>query len=166
MSEIDKRVNTNKSDQIVVFSIDERRCALLLATVDRIVGVVELTPLPKASTIVLGIINMQGRIIPVLNMRRRFHLPEREIYLRDQLIIVHTSEQSVALLVDNVSGVIEYSGHEVVAAEEIVPGIEYVKSIIKLEDGINLILNIDTLLSIEEVRSLDDAVKEPHGGEL
>lgn len=153
-------------DQIVVFIIAEQRYALNLATVERIVRVVEVTHLPKAPDIVLGIINVQGRIIPVINIRKRFGLPEREINLRDQLIIAQTLKHGLALLVDTVSGVIEYSEHDVVGAQEVIPGAGYVKGMIKLDDGINLILDLDTLLSFEDVKSLDDAMKEPHEGEL
>ncbi|MDO8727328.1 MAG: chemotaxis protein CheW [Candidatus Methanoperedens sp.] len=159
-------INPKKSDQIVVFSIDERRYALPLATVERIVRVVEITPLPKVPDIVQGIINVQGRIIPVINIRKRFGLPEREINLSDQLIIAQASNHNFALLVDTVSGVIEYSEHDVVEAQEVIPGAEYVKGMIKLENGINLVLDLDTLLSFKEVGSLDDAIKEPHGGGL
>jgi len=152
--------------QIVVFIIAEQRYALNLATVKRIVRVVEVTHLPKAPDIVLGIINVQGRIIPVINIRKRFGLPEREINLSDQLIIAQASKHGFALLVDKVSGVIEYSEHDVVGAQEVIPGAEYVKGMIKLDDGINLILDLDALLSFEEVRSLDDVMKEPQGGDL
>ncbi len=153
-------------DQIVVFSIDEQRYALNLPTVERIIRMVKVTPLPKVPDIVLGIINVQGRIIPVINIRKRFGLPEREISLSDQLIIAQASKHGLALLVDTVSGVIQYSEHEFVRAQEVIPGTGYVKGMIKLDDGINLILDLDTLLSFEEVRSLDDAMKEPHGDEL
>ena len=153
-------------DQIVVFNIAEQRYALNLATVKRIVRVVEVTHLPKAPDIVLGIINVQGRIIPVINIRKRFGLPEREINLSDQLIIAQASKHGLALLVDTVSGVIEYSEHDVIGAKEVIPGAEYVKGMIKLDDGINLILDLDTVLSFDEVRSLNCAMKETQGGNL
>jgi purine-binding chemotaxis protein CheW len=153
-------------DQIVVFIIAEQRYALNLATVKRIVRVVEVTHLPKAPDIVLGIINVQGRIIPVINIRKRFGLPEREINLSDQLIIAHGSKNGLALLVDTIGGVVEYSEHDVVEAQEVIPGAEYVKCMIKLENGINLVLDLDTLLSFKEIGSLDDAMKQPHGGGL
>lgn len=164
MNEIDKRVDANKFNQVVVFSIDERQCALPLVTVDRIVRVVEVTPLPKAPQIVLGIINVQGRIIPVINVRKRFLLPEREMELSDQLIIAHTSKRNIALLVEAVSGVIEYPEHEVVTPDEIISGIEYVEGVIKQNDGMIQILDIETILSFEELKSIEDGMIEISGG--
>ena len=73
--------------QLVVFTMDEQRYALQLAAVERVVRMVEVTPLPQAPQIVLGVINAQGRIIPVVDIRRRFRLPARDIRLSDHLLI-------------------------------------------------------------------------------
>ncbi len=59
----------------IVFTLDEQRYALHLSAVERVICVVEITPLPKAPEIVLGIINVGGQIIPVIDMRKRFRLP-------------------------------------------------------------------------------------------
>ena len=150
----------NKSNQLVVFFLDDQRYALHLPAVERVVSAVEITPLPKAPDIVLGVINMQGKVIPVINIRRRFSLPERKIYLSDQFIIANTSRQTVALMVDTVSGVIEPAGEKVIKSEKIIPGLEYVDGVIKLEDGLILIHDLDRFLSLEEEKTLDDALKK------
>ncbi len=75
------------SDQYVVFGLDEHSFALRLSAVVRVVRAVEVTPLPRAPEIVLGVINVQGRITPVFDVRKRFRLPAREISLSDQFII-------------------------------------------------------------------------------
>ena len=59
-------------DQIVVFALDEPRYALPLSAVERVVRAVEITPLPKAPEIVLGVINMQGQVVPAVDIRKRF----------------------------------------------------------------------------------------------
>ncbi len=150
----------NKRNRLVIFTLDEQRYALHLSAVERVVLVVEVTLLPKAPEIVLGVINMQGRIIPVMNIRKRFRLPEREISLSDQLITARTSSWTVALVVDSVSGVAERSAQEVIAAEKILPGMEYVEGAAKLEDGIVFIHDLDRFLSLEEEKQLNDAMKK------
>lgn len=62
----------DKLNQLVVFAFDEQRYALHLSAVERIVRMVEITPLPKAPEIVLGVVNVQGRIVPIVNIRKRF----------------------------------------------------------------------------------------------
>lgn len=120
---------------------------------------VAITPLPKAPDIVLGVVNIQGRLIAVINMRRRFCLPEREIILTDQLVVAHTARRPVALVADAVLGVIACSAQELIAAEHIVPGVEYLTGLIKLEDGLILIHDLDKFLSLEEEDLLDHALE-------
>jgi purine-binding chemotaxis protein CheW len=147
-------------NQFVVFALDEQRYALDLSDVETTVRAVEVTPLPKAPEIVLGVVNVQGRIVPVVNIRKRFRLPEREIELSDRLIIAHTRRRAVALMVDSVSGVIEHSEQEVVAASEILPDLEYAEGVVKLKDGMVLIHDLDSFLSLDEEKTLDDAMQE------
>ncbi len=153
----------NMSNQLVVFALDEQRYALHLSAVERIVRVAEVTPLPKAPEIVLGVINVQGQIIPVADIRRRFRLPEREIDLSDQLIIAKTSKRTVALVVDEVTGVIESPEQKLIPAKEILPGTDYVEGVMKLEDGLILIHDLATFLSLEEENTLDLALKTRKG---
>lgn len=147
-----------RSNQLVIFILNEQRYALSLSAIGRILRMVEITPLPKAPEIVLGVINMQGQVLPVVDIRRRFRLPEQEVNLHDLLIIAHTSKRTVALVVDTVSGIIERSEQEVIAAEKILPGMEYVEGVAKLEDGMILIHDLDTFLSLEEEKALDEVM--------
>ena len=89
---------TSAADQIVVFMLDAMRCALRLSCVERIVRLVEIAALPEAPEIVLGIINVHGEIIPVIDLRKRFCLPERELELDSHLVIARTARRRVALL--------------------------------------------------------------------
>jgi len=125
--------------------------------VERIVQVVEVTPLPKAPEIVLGVVNLQGRIVPTLNIRKRFRLPDQDVKLSDRLIIANTSRRTVALVVDSVSGVVERPTSEVVAAAKVLSNMEYVEGVAKLEDGIVFIHDLDRFLSLEEENELGDA---------
>jgi purine-binding chemotaxis protein CheW len=150
----------NKSNQLVIFALDDQRYALHLSAVVRVVRVVEITPLPKAPEIVTGMVNVQGQIIPVFNIRKRFRLPERAINLSDQLIIANTSKQPVALIADAVSGVFELSEKEVITSEKILSRMEYVEGVVKLEDGMILIHDIDGFLSVEEEKTLDKALEK------
>lgn len=149
----------DKPEQYTTFMLDEQNYALRLSSVQRVVHAVEVTPLPKAPDTILGIINVQGQVIPVFNTRKRFGLPEKEIGIRDQLLIARTSKRTVALLVDSTGGVIECSGQEVVSDKTILPSMEYVEGVIKLKDGMIIIHNLDSFLSLEEEKKLDKIFK-------
>ncbi len=147
------------ANQLLVFALDGYRYALHLPAVERVVRAVEITPLPKPPEIVLGVVNMHGSIVPVVNIRRRFRLPEREIDPGDQLILTHTSRRSVALLADSVDGVIESLEQDIVAAQNFLPKVEYVEGVLKFQDGMVLIHDIDTFLSFDEEERLGEAMK-------
>lgn len=149
------------STQLVVFTLDNRRFALPLPAVERVIRMVEIAPLPKAPEIVTGVVNIQGRVIPIVNIRRRFNMQGRETEISDQLVISRTSKRAVGIIVDEVTGVIECSGDEIVAAEKVLPGMEYVEGVAKLSDGMIFIHNLDRFLSLEEEKALDEAIQGP-----
>lgn len=149
---------SNSQARLVVFSVDDCRYALPLEAVERVVRVVEITALPKAPEIILGVVNVQGRVIAVANVRKRFGLNEREPALSDQLVIARTPLRAVALIVDEVTGVLEYSQGEAVPAQSVVPGIDYVVGVVKLSDGMVLIHDLERFLSLDEERDLDEAM--------
>jgi purine-binding chemotaxis protein CheW len=150
----------NRLIRLVHFNFDDQKYALFLSAVIRIIRVVEITGLPKAPEIVLGVINMHGLIIPVFDIRKRFRLPQREMQLGDQLIIAHTSRRNVALLVDSVNDVIEIPEEKIIAGEKVLPGLEYVEGVVKTEDGMILIHDLEQFLSLQEEKALHEALEE------
>ena len=120
---------------------------------------IEITPLPTAPEIVIGVVNVHGAVIPVLNIRKRFRLPEREQDLGDQLIIAHTARRDVALVVDTVSDVVTLPSGELVAPETILPQLEHVEGVAKLEDGMVFIHDLAAFLSLEEDLALEAAIE-------
>lgn len=144
---------------LVAFTLSDRRCGLPLPEVERVVRMVAITPLPRAPDIILGVVNLQGRVIPVIDVRRRFHLPEREIVLTDQMVIARAGRRTVALVVDTVTGVLEYSQQEAAAAREGLPELPDVEGVVKLDEGLILIHNLDKFLSLEEAAVLDRALR-------
>ncbi len=148
----------NTPSDIVVFNLDGCRYALDVWSVERVIRVVEVTPLPNAPEVVIGVINVAGRIIPVVNVRQRFGLPEREIALSDDLIVARTSRRIVALIVDTVVDIMKVSDPRVVPARDVLPGLDYVDGVLGLADGIILIHDLDKFLSIEEENLLEDSL--------
>ena len=92
---------TAASEQhLVVIALDQQRYALRLAAVERVVRMVEVTALPAAPLAISGMVNVQGRVVPVYDLRRRFGLPKREVTLADHFIVARTARRSVALIAD------------------------------------------------------------------
>ena len=143
---------------LVVFSLDRQRFALALGCVQRSTRVVAITVLPGAPAIVLGVVDLGGVVIPVIDMRMRFNFPPRHVRLSDHLMVATTGKRTVALLVDEAKGVIEYSPERYTAAGEILPGLEIVEGAVKCKDGLILIHDLDRLLSLDEAEAIDRAL--------
>lgn len=155
-----------RTHHLLSFILGHQRYALRLDAVERAVRIVEITPLPQAPDIVLGVVNLHGQIVPVVDTRKRFGLPARRLTLDDHLIIARTPNRLLALLVDRVDHAIECAAADVTAAAEILPDMGYVAGVAKLADGTVLIHDLATFLSLEETTRLDaacGAVEEPHG---
>lgn len=144
--------------EYAVFCFDELRVALALACVERVVRAVYLTPLPDAPDIVLGVVNLQGRVIPAINLRKRFRLPDRAMRLSDQLVVARTVRRPVALVVDTVNGIFDYAEPDIASPDSILPDLEYVEGVVKLDDGLVLIHNLEHFLSLDEAEALDRAM--------
>ena len=144
--------------KVVVFRLEHRRYALPLPAVERVVRAVEITPLPGAPAVVMGVVSVEGRVLPVLDTRRRLGLASRDIEPADHLVIARTATRPVALVIDEPDGVVEPAAGAVVAADEIVPGVEHVHAVAKLADGLVLIHDLERFLSLDEERGLDAAM--------
>ncbi len=151
------------SNQLVVFTLDAQHYALQLTTVQRVVRMVEVTALPRAPEIVLGVIDLRGNLIPVMSMRKRFGLPEPETSLSDQLIVADMATRTVALVVNSVTGVVERTAEEVTDAERIVPGAKYVAGMTRLEGGILFIHDLNRFLSKKEQNELEGVLSQAAG---
>jgi purine-binding chemotaxis protein CheW len=154
-----------KNSILVAFALNEQRYALRLAIVERIVRMVEITPLPNAPDIVLGVVNLQGRIIPIFNIRRRFGLEEREPDLDDHLLIAQTPRRTVGLFVDEALGIVDPGTGEVISSEKILPGIAHIEGVMKLEEGLLFIHDLELFLSLDEEKSLSEALGKSPGPE-
>ena len=115
--------------------------------------------LPSAPPIVLGAIDVQGRVLPVFNLRRRFGLPERDIDPADQFVIARTANRTVVLVVDEAQGVLQSPASDTISAASIATGLEHLRGVIRLPDGLVLIQDLDLFLSAAESRALDEALE-------
>jgi hypothetical protein len=94
-------LNATSLQYILVFSLDEPLYALPLSSVERVVPAVEITPLPKAPEFVLGVINVHGQVIPVMDIRQRLRLPTRPVGLEDRFILARLGGDEFTILLSD-----------------------------------------------------------------
>jgi purine-binding chemotaxis protein CheW len=148
------------SANLLPFTLSDKRFALNINSVERVVRSVEITPLPKAPTIVLGIVNVAGRIIPVVNGRVRFGAQHRPLTVRDRFIIAKGSERTIALVADAVSTVIEVPSEMMTYPDRIIPGIGHVEAVARRGDSIIVVLTVEQILNYDESKEFDAALAD------
>ena len=146
--------------QLVIFSLDEQMYGLNVSVVERIIRAVEVFPLPEHPANILGAVNFQGRIIPVVDASKRSRSTEREINLSDRFIVAGCSGGLVALVADEVMGIVEVPEHQVADAMAIMPGLKLLTGLAQLDGAMILVLDPDAMLSPEQQKPLDMAVDE------
>ena len=145
------------------FLLDGTLYALRLDTVERVVPAAALTPLPGAPAIVLGLIDFEGRIVPVVDIRARFRLPGREMGIEDCIIIATTARRTLGILVDTPGEVIEMAEADIDRGTGVLLGSEYIEGVVRLDVGLVLIHDLESFLSLEEEKSIAGAMAEMNG---
>ncbi len=145
---------------LVVFLLAEQQYALPLPMVERVLPMVAVSPLPQAPPMTLGVINIHGTVVPVLDLRRRFGFPPHEYGLAAHVLLARTTRRTLALPVDAVLGVKEVAALAVTSPDAVVSGRAPVVGIVALADGLLFIHDLDSLLSYDEEQQLTRAIAE------
>lgn len=111
----------SEDTQLMTFRLDDQEYALPIANVVQVVRIVAITPMPEAPKIVEGAINVRGKVIPVIDIRKRFNLQAKPHDLNTQLLIAQIDSRMMALIVDVVSEVLAMPASNVEPPSEIAP---------------------------------------------
>lgn len=152
--------------RFLTFSIDREVYGIHIGYVIEIVGIQPITAVPELPDYIRGVINLRGKIIPVMDVRLRLKKPLREYDGRTCIIVIDTKDISIGLIVDSVSEVLSIPEEDIVPLPEINhSGRGYLKAIGKTEDGMRLLLDCKKLLNEEELEALDTA-NEPFAHQI
>jgi purine-binding chemotaxis protein CheW len=150
-----------RTREVLVFEVEGQRYGLPTADVRELVRAVTITPLPHAPAVIEGVVNVRGRVLPVLDMRARFHLPARPLDPSDHFIVASAGARGVILHVDGATHLALLEEASIQPSESLGPNATYVAGVAKLEDGMVLIHDLATFLSDAEATSLDEAMRGP-----
>jgi purine-binding chemotaxis protein CheW len=143
---------------LAVFLIDGQRYGLEVEGVERVLPVVAISDLPGAPEVIRGAVNVQGRVLPVVDLRVRFGLPSQALRLNDRLLLVRTRRRHLALLTDEVQGVISVSRQGLIVTEPAIAGAGHIRGIVPLPDGLLFLQDLDAVLSLDEEQQLFEAI--------
>jgi purine-binding chemotaxis protein CheW len=141
--------------EILVFSLAGQRFALWAANVRELLRAVAVVPLPGAPRIVEGVINLRGRVVPVLDLRTRFGLPGKPLEVTEHLIVAEAGSRLVAIRADRALDLIGVAPDDVSRGEfQTGPA----AGVVRLADGLAVIHELETFLDAGEGAVLDDAL--------
>ncbi len=142
--------------QLVTFSIGEEEFGVNILKVQEIIRTMEITKVPRSPDFVEGVINLRGKVIPIIALRRRFGLAPRPEDKDTRIIVIEINSIIVGFVVDAVSEVLRIPASTVGPPPPVVAGVEsdYISGVGQLADRLLIMLDLDRLLSSEDISML------------
>jgi len=147
-----------KELQLVGFRIGRETFGLPIESVREIVRVPEITSVPNAPDYIEGVINLRGRIIPVVDLRKRFHDNSAETTRKNRIVVVELQNRAIGLLVHSASEVLRIPPSEVEAPQNVFQEgeLSYITGVGKLNGRLVILLDLSRILERGELRRLED----------
>jgi purine-binding chemotaxis protein CheW len=143
--------------QVVVFELGSEHYGVDIAAVESIIKMQQITRIPQAPSFVEGITNLRGKVLPVIDLRKRFGLPPRETDKNSRIIVVSINQTEVGMIVEGVSEVLTISDQTVEAAPTITTTTDstFITGIAKIDQRLVILLDLSKVLSVQEQASLE-----------
>lgn len=153
--------------QLVGFNVGREFFGVSIGAVKEIIRVPDITPVPDTPDFVEGVVNLRGRIVPVVDMRRRVGIQSAERNRGNRILVLELAGKVVGLIVDSASDIIKISEEAIEPPPDIVSsiGAEYVTGVGKLEGKLIVLLDLTRLLSAEEMRKVEVVGRQISSGE-
>lgn len=147
---------TGRGGKYLTLYIADEEYGFPIMGVREIIGLLSVTPVPQTPDYVLGVINLRGKVIPVIELRHKFDMESIEATDESCIIVVQTDDVGVGILVDKVREVRDIDDADIVDAPSLGGEVEtdYILGIGKSEDQVTLLLDIEKILTQEQLGEL------------
>lgn len=156
----DELEEDTQRDKYLIFSLGSQFYGIEILYVTEIIGIQPIAEVPDLPEYVKGIINLRGKIIPVMDVRLRFGMNPRPYNDRTCIIVIDVHNSEMGLIVESVSEVLSIPSAEIVDAPELNGSGGFVTGVGKTGNGVKLLLDCEKLLSVNENYSLYPNLKE------
>ncbi|MGD9733496.1 MAG: chemotaxis protein CheW [Desulfamplus sp.] len=154
---------SDREGKYLTFSLAGEEYGIGILQVKEIIGMMPITSVPRTPDFVKGVINLRGKVIPVIDLRLRFAIPESEYTERTCIIVVEITasygEMVIGIVVDSVSEVLNIKGENIEDSPSFGTSLDsqYILGMAKLEGGVKILLDIDKVLTSEELTLLEQS---------
>jgi purine-binding chemotaxis protein CheW len=153
----------DKEGKYLTFSLADEEYGISILKIREIIGMMPITTVPQTPEFVKGVINLRGKVIPVIDLRLRFGMDSIDYTERTCIIVVeiesHAAIVQIGIVVDAVSEVLNVNGDDIEETPTFGAKLntDYILGMAKMEGGVKILLDIDRVLSSEEVANLEKA---------
>ncbi len=155
-----QREEDTQRDLFLTFHLHNEDYGMAISYVTEIIGIQKITELPDMPEEIKGVINLRGRVIPVMDMRLRFGLPSRDYDERTCVIVVEVNDCIMGLVVDRVKEVVEIAAGQIEPPPSHGGEGSYIQGLGKIEDEVKILLDIESLVGGTEEICRDTAETE------
>lgn len=152
-----------KTFQVVSFGLGKEEYGVNIMMVQEIILLGTITQVPEVADYILGVINLRGNVIPIVNLRKRFGLPEQESTDDTRIVVINLEGRTVGIIVDQVSEVLRISQEQISAAPPSLctMGREYILGLAKLSSKLLILLDMERILGNDESVDTTQKTTEP-----
>ena len=157
------KVIAEREGKYLTFTLAEEEYGIGILKIKEIIGMMPITTVPQTPEFVKGVINLRGKVIPVIDLRLRFGIGEIDYTERTCIIVVEIAGQAgtvlIGIVVDSVSEVLNVKGDDIEDTPTFGTKLdtEYILGMAKMEGGVKILLDIDRVLNTEEVGMLEQS---------
>jgi purine-binding chemotaxis protein CheW len=154
-----------RAGKYLTFHLANEEFGIRVLKVREIMGLQEITAVPQTPSHVKGVINLRGKVVPVVDLRLKFGLPAAEYTQRTCIIVTQVQGETapvlVGIVVDGVSEVLNLSGQEIENTPDFGDdaGVRYLLGMAKVKGKVKILLDIDQVLSTQDLHNLDAILK-------
>ena len=155
------KVMADREGKYLTFSLAEEEYGISILKIKEIIGMMPITSVPQTPEFVKGVLNLRGKVIPVVDLRLRFGMESIDYTERTCIIVVEiegqTSTIMMGIVVDSVSEVLNIKGEDIEDTPTFGARLDtdYILGMAKMEGGVKILLDIDRVLSDDEIAELD-----------
>lgn len=154
---INTGVDIEDREQFVSFMIENEYYGVEILKVQEIVGMTRITSVPNMAHYMKGVINLRGKVVPVVDMRLKFNMDERDYDAVTVILIVEVKGREIGMIVDSVSDVVDIPREQIQKTPHFKANIDtnYIKGIGNMNDMLVILLDVDKILSSDELEQID-----------
>ncbi len=158
----EKKETSAVEGKFLTFVLGEEIYGIEILKAREIIGLMDITTVPQTPDYMKGVINLRGKVIPVIDLRMKFSMPEEEHTQETCVIVVEVNSTSIGIIVDSVSEVSDINGGEIEDAPKFGQGIDtsFIMGLGKVKEKIIIMLDIDAVLASDELEMVKELAKD------